>query len=73
VSEVRIVSGSPNDLEARVIERAFAVIDAEARADAANAQRATGNPWTMSGRVQAHQAAGLLIRGREAPGQDHAG
>ena len=60
--DVRIISGNPGPVEAQVIERAFAVLEAEARAEAANSRRGRRDGWTMSGRLAAHGAAASLQR-----------
>lgn len=60
--DVRILRGDPSPLEAQAIERAFATLEAEARAAAANERNGRPDAWTRSGRLEAHQAAATLAR-----------
>jgi len=62
--DVRIVSGGPTPIEAQVIERAFAILEAEGRAQQANSRQGRRDGWTMSGRLAAHGAAASLQRVR---------
>lgn len=55
-----ITSGNPTVEQARAIERAFAKLEAESRAAAANDRMGGLDGWTMSGRLASHGAAGGL-------------
>lgn len=54
-----IATGNPTVEEARAIERAFAQLEAAAKASATNERKGL-DAWTMSGRLAAHGAAAGL-------------
>jgi hypothetical protein len=60
--DVLILSGNPTPTQAQVIERAFARLEAEAKADRANAAGAARDGWTLSGRLASQGAAAELAK-----------